>query len=76
VKLKRDFTFLLHVDQHPDLSVARPAARATYSVTATLYAPIRSQIRSGCHGGTPPRCFGQRRGKPLAIALILENLGL
>ena len=55
VKLKRDFTFLMHVDQHPDLIVARPAARATYSVTATLYAPIRSQIRSGCHGGTPTR---------------------
>jgi len=42
VKLKRDFTFLLHVDQHPDLIVARPAARPTYSVTATLYAPIHS----------------------------------
>jgi len=46
VKLKRDFTFLLHVDQHPDLIVARPAARATYSVTATLYAPIHSSYSS------------------------------
>jgi hypothetical protein len=29
VKLKRDFTFLLHVDQHPDFIVAPPAAGAT-----------------------------------------------
>jgi hypothetical protein len=42
VKLKRDFTFLLHDDQHPDPLVARPAARETYSVAATLYAPIHS----------------------------------
>jgi hypothetical protein len=40
VVLKGDFTFLLHVDPHPDLLVARPAARATYSVTTTLYAQI------------------------------------
>jgi hypothetical protein len=37
---------LLHVDQHPDLVVARPAARATYGVTATLYAPIHSSYSS------------------------------
>jgi hypothetical protein len=42
VKLKRDFTFLLHVDQHPDFIVARPAGRASHGVTATLYAPIHS----------------------------------
>jgi len=42
VKPKRDFTFLLQLDQHPDLIVARPAARAIDSVTATLYAPIHS----------------------------------
>jgi hypothetical protein len=29
VKLKRDFTFLLHVDRHPDFIVAPPAAGAT-----------------------------------------------
>ena len=40
VELKGDFTFLLHVDPHPDLLVARPAARATYSVTTALYAQI------------------------------------
>jgi hypothetical protein len=40
VKLKRDFTFLLHVDQHPDFIVARPAGRASHGVTATPYAPI------------------------------------
>jgi hypothetical protein len=34
--------------------LGRSARRgATYNVTVTLYAPIRSQIRSGCHGGTP-----------------------
>jgi hypothetical protein len=42
VKLKRDFSFLLHVDQHPDYIVVRPAARASHGVTATLYAPIHS----------------------------------
>jgi hypothetical protein len=42
LKLKRDFTLLLDVDQHPDLVVARPAARAKYRVTAALYAPIHS----------------------------------
>jgi hypothetical protein len=42
VKLKCDFTCLLHVDQHPDYIVVRPTARASHGVTATLYAPIHS----------------------------------
>jgi hypothetical protein len=29
VKLKRDFAFLLDIDQQPDLIIVRPAAKAT-----------------------------------------------
>jgi hypothetical protein len=42
VKLKCDFTFLLHVDQNPDFIVIWPTASASHGVTATRYAPIHS----------------------------------
>jgi hypothetical protein len=44
VKLKRDFAFLLYVDQPPDLIIVRPEAGATNNVAATLYKPIQCAL--------------------------------